>query len=376
MVTGAIFLALLVLCFFGPFGVFTYRKKKRAKAQPLEEVKQAEAIELPESKADEPKRRLSGPDDGKSASRQKIRGEIMDTERKYVGALRLLDEVYLSALAELEGKEKSYGLTPQTIQALEMNVKTLVALHGKMLGDLENTESVEIPRVLNVYADLMKIYITYLNGYQECLKILTELKQKNKKFAELIEGINEVLGQKGTLVLGDYMIMPVQRVPRYVLLLQELIKNSSESHTQWDNMQSSLKKFKEIASSINEGQRSMENALKLMQLSNLLKKVPKDFDLVKPSRKLIKEGVVIITETGTKKSNSDSDKQHNIYLFNDIVMLTSTEKQWRHVIDLAAATVIYLWSFYVNHEHTRICRWPMAKSQTPSKLIPTASTQL
>jgi len=135
------------------------------------------------------------------------------------------------------------------------------------------------------------------------------------------------------------MIMPVQRVPRYVLLLQELIKNSSELHSQWDTMQTALKKLKEIAMAINEGQRSMENTMRLNELSNLLRKVPKDFQLVKPHRKLIKEGTMIVVETGTKKSYDDSDKLHVVYLFNDILLMTGTENQWRHVIDLAAAKV-------------------------------------
>jgi hypothetical protein len=45
------------------------------------------------------------------------------------------------------------------------------------------------------------------------------------------------------LSLDDYMVKPVQRLPKYVLLLKELIKNTHPTHPDYQNVRKALDKF-------------------------------------------------------------------------------------------------------------------------------------
>lgn len=63
---------------------------------------------------------------------------------------------------------------------------------------------------------MMKIYTQYISNYAQSLETLRELEHNNIKFREWKQGVEHELGGKR---LPSYLIMPVQRIPRYVLLL-------------------------------------------------------------------------------------------------------------------------------------------------------------
>lgn len=54
------------------------------------------------------------------------------------------------------------------------------------------------------------------------------------------------------------MILPIQRIPRYELLLKELLKYTATDHKDRENLESSLAKVKDVAERINEGKRNDE----------------------------------------------------------------------------------------------------------------------
>ena len=54
------------------------------------------------------------------------------------------------------------------------------------------------------------------------------------------------------------MITPVQRLPRYELLLRDLVKNTAKNHPDYPNLTFALEKMTEINVFINEQQRDSE----------------------------------------------------------------------------------------------------------------------
>jgi uncharacterized membrane protein (DUF106 family) len=63
----------------------------------------------------------------------------------------------------------------------------------------------------------------------------------------------------------SYMIQPVQRVPRYVLLLKELKRNTTSADAEYHDIKEALGKIQKIAMAINEAKRQMENMSKLLE---------------------------------------------------------------------------------------------------------------
>ena len=50
----------------------------------------------------------------------------------------------------------------------------------------------------------------------------------------------------------DYLIKPVQRLPKYVLLLRELKKNTPSDHADYVHVVNAIEKFDEVCSHNNE----------------------------------------------------------------------------------------------------------------------------
>lgn len=92
--------------------------------------------------------------------------------------------------------------------------------------------------------------------------------------------------------------MPVQRVPRYELLLRELGKFTPEIHVEFDTVKKASEAISGLASWINEEKRRWEGSEKLRQIINSLKDCPADVILNNPERRLVRKGKI---GTGAKK---------------------------------------------------------------------------
>jgi hypothetical protein len=139
------------------------------------------------------------------------------------------------------------------------------------------------------------MYTLYLNGYEKCLSAINALRT-HKKFTEFMVATGKKLKSapgstifpyrlivhltilpsshllcmygyvmEGGLDLMSYMIQPVQRVPRYVLLLKELKRNTTSADPHYADIKEALSKIQKIAAAINEAKRQMENMSKLLE---------------------------------------------------------------------------------------------------------------
>jgi hypothetical protein len=73
--------------------------------------------------------------------------------------------------------------------------------------------------------DFLKMYTQYLNGYPRSLQCIND-NRNNKKFQAFLAEKRKACG----LDLMSYLIMPVQRIPRYELLLREMKRLTPPSH--------------------------------------------------------------------------------------------------------------------------------------------------
>jgi len=102
-------------------------------------------------------------------------------------------------------------------------------------GDkVEKNES--LASVFTTYSPFFKMYGQYCNDFDKIVTIIRNLKKNDKKVGTLINKLEFDHKKEGGKDLNSYLILPVQRVPRYSLLLRELIgcyqkKNQKEETT-------------------------------------------------------------------------------------------------------------------------------------------------
>jgi hypothetical protein len=84
----------------------------------------------------------------------------------------------------------------------------------------------------------LKVYSLYVNNLSTSTQKIQEYLRNPLYLAFLLDnGLN-------TDNLESLLIKPVQRIPRYVLLLEDLLKNTWPSHRDYENIRSALEKIR------------------------------------------------------------------------------------------------------------------------------------
>lgn len=262
-----------------------------------------------------------------SAHREQVRLEIISTEENYVKTLTTIKEKFV---VPLKAQALTMKLKGEILNLLVCNIEQLQGFHTSFLDDLKAGTAIAQPFLKIV--QFLQMYVTFLNGYPLMLDTHTSLR-KNKKFQEFMA---KQATELGAMDLMSYMIQPVQRVPRYVLLLAELKKRTLVSHDEYDVLEEALQQVQAVALKINEGKRAAEDMSKLLAIQNQITgECP---TLIVPSRKLIREGEY---KTIQKKGIFGSMKVRvrRFFTFNDMLLWTTTSYAFKGVMNLSSVVV-------------------------------------
>jgi hypothetical protein len=133
--------------------------------------------------------------------------------------------------------------------------------------------------------------------------------------------------------LQSYLIMPIQRIPRYLLLLKEILKNSVEDElfTQWMSV---LQQVEQVCSRIDKSSSERDESIKVLNIQNRIAGL--EFSLVAPHRKLLAEGSALRVGASTRNVEVF---EVMLYLFSDIIVWTSKSHQFKGHIELAGSKI-------------------------------------
>jgi len=207
--------------------------------------------------------------------RKRIATEMMETERSYKKSLEFVTANFYAPLLQLSKPI----IQKEDVKVIFCNMGDLTGVHQCILSDLEKkvsnfSDESKIGDVFKQYSEQLKIYTTYVNNYDLSMKVLVRA-MRLPNFKKFIE---DGLAKPGSdhKDITAFLIQPVQRIPRYILLLSDLIKHTSSDHIDYDDLSDALEKIKHVAEFINESKRDSENMMKLNQLqSQLLNKAEK-----------------------------------------------------------------------------------------------------
>ncbi|CAG8705191.1 9518_t:CDS:2, partial [Cetraspora pellucida] len=187
-----------------------------------------------------------GPTPEEIAARNRKReaavSEILTTERKYVDGLEKLVNVFLLPLREIcqktSQKNGLLSIKPiaslEDISALFGNIEQLLILHKSLLKSLEDR--------YRSWSPAEKISDIFLQ---------TSCQSKQ---------------ELGGLTFNSFLSLPIQRIPRYKLLLEALLKHTDESHPDFIDLQKCVRQINIIADEVNEKMRDAENQQKVLEI--------------------------------------------------------------------------------------------------------------
>ncbi|CAN7942379.1 unnamed protein product, partial [Ixodes hexagonus] len=233
----------------------------------------------------------------------RVAREILTTEQTYVGVLHLLDQVFAF---RVDQENRVQAMFPQsTLAAMFANLKSLYQLHHNFLlprlGDRLASWDKE-PRVGDImkdFAPFLKMYAEYVRNYDQAVHLINSWYTKQPRFAAIVDDVHR-MPECGHLTLQHHMLTPVQRVPRYQLLLKEYLKRLPEGSPDKTDTEKALELVSTAADHANDAMKKIDKFKKLLEIQDMVGGV---VDLVSPTRELLREGKI------TKISARSSDHQ-------------------------------------------------------------------
>ncbi|KAI9189171.1 hypothetical protein H9P43_000599 [Blastocladiella emersonii ATCC 22665] len=253
---------------------------------------------------------LDGSDDHNNPNRERAVQEILSTERSYVEMLRILVECFARPLRVLAKSSKRPLLSPPDANMLFGNVEEVLGLHETFLRGLEERMSAWHPHqylsdLFLSFSPFLNVYKPFVINYPSALKTLDRLSRDSADFAKYLQ--DALLDPRTNgLELRSYLILPVQRIPRYVMLLDLVAKHTSLLHPDYTGLLSAADTIREFADDLNHAVHDHEAQLKVAEMQAVLlsgtfksHRVQAVKALVTPARRFVHRGVLWTNPTCT-----------------------------------------------------------------------------
>jgi hypothetical protein len=160
------------------------------------------------------------------------------------------------------------------------------------------------------------LYIGYITNFKNANNEVVAEKKRNKKFKELCSSKHKILQKEGFSItnLESFLITPVQRIPRYRLLLEELLSNIDTTNECYQQIQAAAEFMAQIAMYCNEKSSNIDKSARIIEIADKLRLDRMIF--VKPSRRFICEELDSVKLLKGKKRIAC-----DVYLFSDILLI-------------------------------------------------------
>jgi len=199
-----------------------------------------------------------------SAQRQHIFNEILQTEETYLsGLIELVEQIY-----EPVKNEDMSLLDPTLTKSLFPggHITIIYKAHNDFINDLrakKNEWSFHQP-VGDLFLRMcgfLRLYTHYAETYTQIEEALEQLR-KEKKFMNFIK--DKWPNLDPVVKLSSLLITPIQRIPRYQMLIESLFKNTWKSHEDYKKLSDAHEEIIKTAKHVNDKVKEAHNAKKLV----------------------------------------------------------------------------------------------------------------
>ncbi|OHT04239.1 hypothetical protein TRFO_28281 [Tritrichomonas foetus] len=237
--------------------------------------------------------------------------ELIKTEETYVQCINIIYNMYCITL-------KGKGIN--TLDSLKGTIETIFNFQMQFFSQLfsqgKNPYSAVVSNIFLDFSEFFKATNIYLSQYKNLISEISEWKKNpsNSNFLDTIT--HQIPGGEGKTI-DDFIITPVQRFPRYPLILKEIIKVTPKHHPDSIFLQKAKQKLEELNYHNEAVMTIAQEQEKFLQIhARLFEKI----DIFKPTRKLIQEILIQIITPGIVFNYAVNGK---LYIFDDSLLITS-----------------------------------------------------
>ncbi|XP_061776874.1 guanine nucleotide exchange factor VAV3-like isoform X1 [Nerophis ophidion] len=276
--------------------------------------------------------------------------EIKQTEEKYTETLESIEKNFLNPLKRF--------FSAAEMDKVFVNIPDLVKVHKSLMVDVQdsilNKNALNLYQIFISYKERLLIYSIYCSRVEIAIAVL-DLICKEKEDVRLKLQECSKRANNGKFTLRDLLVVPMQRVLKYHLLLQELVKHTPNA-VEKTNLQMALYAMKDLAQFVNEVKRDNETLREMDQYQRSIENLNQS--LISYGRPRGDGEVRIV-------SNFDKRKQdRHIFLF-DVATVVCKRRgdnyEMKDVLDLNVFRITdnptsdkegkkWCYSFYVTHQ--------------------------
>uniref|UniRef100_A0A7N6BTL9 Osteoclast-stimulating factor 1 n=1 Tax=Anabas testudineus TaxID=64144 RepID=A0A7N6BTL9_ANATE len=178
--------------------------------------------------------------------------EIRQTEEKYSDTLESILQHFMKPLERF--------LDEQEIESIFINIEDLTHTHRGLLEEVRSSilsyGARNLYQVFLNYKERLLLYGRYCSQVEAATKQLDSLSNMREDIRMKLEECSK-RANSGRFSLRDLLMVPMQRVLKYHLLLQELVKHTTDA-TDKENLRTALDAMRDLAQCVNEVKRDNE----------------------------------------------------------------------------------------------------------------------
>ncbi|KAI9251595.1 hypothetical protein BY458DRAFT_444177 [Sporodiniella umbellata] len=203
-------------------------------------------------------------------------------------------------------------LSPDAIHNLFGNLNTLVDFQRRFLVQIEAQAACSPQRqrfgfLFIQYEPAFIVYEPFCANFKTAQDLVVQETQKLKKLSQIMSPEYE---------LPAMLIKPIQRVCKYPLLLQQLIKSTPEEWAYFEENKEGLEAIQRVTTRVNETKRVQENALMLKEIKTKVYTEDGNENLLDKFGTLLLHDKFVL-----QKKESDHAKERVVFLFQKAILL-------------------------------------------------------
>ncbi len=250
--------------------------------------------------------------------RQEVICEVIYTERDFVKDLEYLRDFWMKPLRSHQCL--SDAKREKFIRTVFSNVLEVLAVNSRLAEALTRRQS-----EASVVRNIGDVFLEHVRNFEPFLKYganqlygkyeFEREKSSNDRFARFVEDV-ERAKESRKLELNGYLTKPTTRLARYPLLLEAVLKNTSDDNRDTKDLPKVIEIIRDLLTRLNMESGKAENHFNLMQLNTQLSfRADERTDL-----KLLEEGRSLIYKGSLKKSEAGGGDLQ-CFLFDHVFLL-------------------------------------------------------
>ncbi|XP_059383739.1 rho guanine nucleotide exchange factor 10-like protein [Carassius carassius] len=253
--------------------------------------------------------------------RRHILSSIIQSERSYLDSLKRILLEYKKPLMEAEPRI----LSLKKIQPVFYRLKEILQCHSMFqialasrVAEWDHTEKIGDLFVASFSKSMvLDVYSDYVNNFTNAMALIKKACMSKPAFLEFLK--KKQAASTDRITLYGLMVKPIQRFPQFILLLQDMLKNTPVGHQDRLPLQLALTELETLAEKLNEQKRLAEQLAEIHQLTRSVSDRNLSKQLNSDQKQLILSETLIETVFGEKGQVLKS-KERKVFLLNDMLV--------------------------------------------------------